>query len=67
MKTRTKKRDYKRIRSPHSLSAIARRYADGEAIASIATDYGIDNGTVRNIARREGVRIRPRGRPESRR
>ena len=58
---------YNRIRHSASLAAIARRYAEGEAMTRITADYDVDPGTVRNIARRQGVPIRRRGRPEARR
>lgn len=68
MKTREKKtyKNYVRIQNKASLNAIARRYAEGEPSRDIAARYDIDVATVREIARRAGVPVRPVGRPRSR-
>lgn len=40
---------------------VVRRYADDERTVTIAADFGITIGTVRNIVRRHGGAIRPTG------
>jgi DNA-directed RNA polymerase specialized sigma24 family protein len=42
---------------------VARRYRSGEALASIADEFGISVSTVREIARAAGAEIRRVGRP----
>jgi len=42
-------------------SAIARRYADGESTATLAAEYGCAAVTIREITRRKGLAIDPRG------
>jgi hypothetical protein len=61
--SKNRKTTYVRIRHASSLASIARRYAEGESVRTLTEEYDIDPSTVRNIARRFGVPIRPRGRP----
>lgn len=60
---RKRQKTYTRIRHHESLQYIARRYAEGETVKALSERYDIDASTVRSIARRHGVPIRPVGRP----
>ncbi len=41
---------------------LAEKYIDGESIRELAKEFGCDRNTVRNALKRNGVKIRGRGR-----
>ena len=44
---------------------VAKAYAKGDSIASISEQFGLSAGTIRDIAKRQGVTLRPVGRPKA--
>lgn len=59
------KRQYPDRATPTERGRIAARYAAGESMADLVERFGRTPDNIREIARSEGVKIRPVGRPNA--
>lgn len=50
--------------TPHKEGLVVKAYVAGKPLSVISEKYGISAGTIRTIAARAGVTLRPVGRPK---
>ncbi len=51
--------------TPAKEANVAKAYASGDSLATIQEKHGVSAGTIRAIARRNDLALRPVGRPKS--